>query len=157
MIKIGTEKDLNKISHLPIRSTIQNIGKGGIRVQYGDNSTMRLVNALKQSLFSNIKQANTDFSDYIIQKFGYDGYEIDYHANSRPSHRFMQGKQYCIGETRTVNGTMFVGFEEVDPTSPDGLSAAKVLTDYNCRHYRIPIICGTSRPQYSAAELAELK
>lgn len=69
----------------------------------------------------------------------------------------MQGKQYCTGESRTINGIYFVGFEEIDPESPDGLSASEALNDYNCKHYRTPIICGISEPRFTKEQLQQIK
>ena len=82
---------------------------------------------------------------------------MDAHNNPRQSHYFLQGKQYCIGKSRTINGIDFVGFEEIDPTSPDGLSASKALNDYGCRHYKTPIICGVSEPRFSKEQLKQIE
>lgn len=69
----------------------------------------------------------------------------------------MQGKQYCIGETRKIGGTVFIGFEERDPTSPEGQSASEALDDYGCRHYITPIICGISEPRWTKDQIEQSK
>lgn len=140
-----------------MRKTIQNLGGGGVRVDYGDGVTRRLDTVTRQNMLYGIKSANIEYSERIGQILISDGYEIDAHMNSRPSHLFMQGKQYCKGESRTINGVLFVGFEEADPESPDGLSASKALNDYGCRHYRTPIICGISEPRFTKEQLQEIK
>lgn len=140
-----------------MRQTIQNLGGGGVRVDYGNGVTRRLDTVVRQNLLYGIKKANIEYSDKIAKELNCDGYEIDAHNNSRDSHLFMQGKQYCIGEGRTINGVYFVGFEEVDPESPDGLSASEALNDYGCRHYRTPIICGISEPRFTKEQLKKIK
>lgn len=140
-----------------MRKTIQNLGGGGVRVDYGDGVTRRLDTVTRQNMLYGIKRANIEYSERVGQILGSDGYEIDAHMNSRPSHLFMQGKQYCIGESRTINGMYFVGFEEIDSESPDGLSASEALNDYGCRHYRTPIICGISEPRFTKEQLQEIK
>ena len=42
-----------------------------------------------------IKQANNEYNERIGEEIGATGYEIDYHSNSRPTHRFMQGRQFA--------------------------------------------------------------
>lgn len=140
-----------------MRQTIANLGGGGVRVYYGGGVTRRLDTVVRQNLLYGIKKASLDYSDRIAKELNCNGYEIDAHNNSRDSHLFMQGKQYCIGEGRTINGTYFVGFEEVDPESPDGLSASQALNDYGCRHYRTPIICGISEPRFTKEQLQKIK
>ena len=141
-----------------MRQTVQNLGGGGCKVNYGGDPaiTRRLDTVVRQNMLYGIKQANNEYNEAIGKELNCDGYEVDAHNNPRPSHYFMQGKQYCIGESRTINGIDFVGFEEKDPTSPDELSASKALNDYGCRHYKTPIICGVSEPRFSKEQLSQI-
>lgn len=140
-----------------MRKTIQRLGGGGVRVDYGGGVTRRLDTVVRQNLLYGMKKANIEYSDRIAKELECDGFEVDAHANSRDSHLFMQGKQYCIGDGRTINGVYFVGFEQTDPDSPDGLSASEALNDYGCRHYRTPIICGISEPRFTKEQLQKIK
>lgn len=140
-----------------MRRAVLKLGGGGARVDYGDGVTRRLDTVVRQNLLYGIKKANIEYTEMIAKELNCDGYEIDAHNNSRDSHLFMQGQQYCTGKGRTINGTYFVGFEEVDPQSPDGLSASEALNDYGCRHYRAPIICGISEPRFTKEQLQEIK
>ena len=142
--------------HTAMRESIKALGGNGIRVDYGNGYTRRMDTAIRQEILYGAKQASVAYNELIGQELGCDGYEIDYHANPRPSHIFMQGKQYVIGKTQTINGIEFVGFDEPDPESDDKLSASKALEQYNCYHYKTPIICGISEPRYSKSELAKL-
>ena len=143
--------------HTAMRDSIVQLGGSGVRVDYGGGVTRRLDTVVRQNLLWGAKQASIEYNELIGEELGCDGYEIDYHSCPRPSHEFMQGKQYCIGKSRTINGEKFIGFEDADPTSPDGLSASEALNDYGCLHFKTPIICGISEPTFSPSELKRLK
>lgn len=134
--------------HTAMRDTIIEMGGSGIRINYADSGiTRRLDTAVRQSLLWGAKQASIEYNEMIGQELGCDGYEVDYHSNPRPSHEFMQGKQFVVGEARTINGIHFDSFDE----------AEQALNEYGCLHYKTPIICGISEPRYSEKELARLK
>ena len=140
-----------------MRETLVALGGNGLRVDYGGGVTRRLDTVVRQNLLWGGKQASNEYNEMIGEELGCDGYEIDYHSNPRPSHAFMQGKQYCTGKSRTINGIEFIGFEEKDPASEEGRSASESLDDYGCLHYKTPILCGISEPRYSPEELEQLK
>lgn len=129
-----------------MRDSIKALGGNGIRVQYESGATRRLDSAVRQNLLWGAKQASIEYNDLIGQELECDGVEIDWHANPRPSHEFMQGKQYVLGKARMINGEYYESADE----------ALERLEDYNCYHYKTPIICGISEPRYSKEELARL-
>ena len=134
--------------HTAMRDTIEAMGGSGIRVNYpGSGITRRLDSAVRQSLLWGAKQASVAYNEMLYEELGCDGWEIDYHANPRPSHEVMQGKQYVVGKARTINGIHFDSFDE----------AEKLLNEYGCLHYKTPIICGVSEPRYDTKELERLK
>lgn len=135
-----------------MRQTVQNLGGGGCRVNYGEGITRRLDTVVRQNMAYGIKQANNEYNERIGEEIGATGYEIDYHSNSRPTHRFMQGRQFCIGESKTINGKHFDGMEDTRDAE-SGKNVTESLQDYGCRHYKTAIICGVSEPRYSAEEL----
>ena len=135
-----------------MRQTVQNLGGGGCRVNYGEGITRRLDTVVRQNMAYGIKQANGEYNERIGEEIGATGYEIDYHSNSRPTHRFMQGRQFCIGESKEINGKHFDGMEDTRDAE-SGKNVAESLQDYGCRHYKTAIICGVSEPRYSAEEL----
>ena len=143
--------------HTAMRESIVQLGGGGMRVDYGGGITRRLDSAVRQSLLWGAKQASIEYNDMIGEELGCDGYEVDAHSNPRPSHMFVQGKQYCIGKSRTINGIKFIGYEETDPTSSDGKSASQALGEYGCLHFKTPILCGISEPRFSKEELAKIE
>ena len=133
--------------HSAMRDSIIQLGGSGIRIDYGGGVTRRLDTVVRQNLLWGAKQASVEYNEMIGEELGCDGIEIDYHSNPRPSHEFMQGKQYIIGKAKTINGTFFESADE----------ALERLEDYGCLHYKTPIICGISEPRYDAKQLAELK
>ena len=143
--------------HTAMRETIQTLGGSGMSVNYGSGVHRRLDTAVRQSLLWGAKQASIEYNELIGEELGCDGYEVDAHSSPRPSHMFVQGKQYCIGKSRTINGIKFIGFEETDPTSLDGKSASQALGEYGCLHYKIPILCGISEPRFSKEQLAQIE
>lgn len=132
--------------HTAMRDSIIELGGSGVRVDYGVGVTRRLDTAVRQNLLWGAKQASTEYNTMIGEELGCDGIEIDWHSNPRPSHAFMQGKQYVLGKARTINGIYFESADE----------ALERLQDYGCLHYKTPIICGISEPRYSAEELKRL-
>ena len=132
--------------HTAMRDSIIELGGGGIRVDYGGGVTRRLDTVVRQNLLWGAKQTSVAYNELIYDELGCDGYEVDWHSNPRPSHEFMQGKQFAVGKARTINGVHFDSFDE----------ASKRLQDYGCLHYKTPIICGVSEPRYSTEELKRL-
>lgn len=133
--------------HTAMRDTIEAMGGSGMRINYGSGVTRRLDSAVRQSLLWGAKQTSIAYSERIGEELDCDGIEIDYHSFPRPSHEFMQGKQYILGKTKTINGILF---ESAD-------KALEALEDYGCLHYKTPIICGVSEPRYDPKELERLK
>lgn len=132
--------------HTAMRDSIIELGGSGVRVDYGGGVTRRLDTVVRQNLLWGAKQASTEYNTMIGEELGADGIEVDFHANPRPSHNFMQGKQYVLGKARTINGVYFESADE----------ALERLQDYGCLHYKTPIICGVSEPRYSPEELKRL-
>ena len=132
--------------HTAMRDSIVELGGSGIRVDYGGGVTRRLDTVVRQNLLWGAKQCSVEYNEMIYDELGCNGYEVDYHSNPRPSHEFMQGKQFVVGKSRTINGVHFDSFDE----------AEERLQDYGCLHFKTPIICGVSEPRYSRQELSRL-
>ena len=147
---VGYVKEGRKDFYSAMRQTIQNLGGGGCRVDYGGGITRRLDTVVRQNMAYGIKQSHKEYNEIVGREIGADGIEIDYHSNSRPSHRYMQGKQYSKGDGKTVNGIYYPSAEK------EGVYA-RLYEDYNCRHYETDIILGVSKPRYSAKELRRLE
>lgn len=141
-----------------MRKTVLDLGGSGARVDYGTviiddkprRITRRLDTVVRQNMLYNGKMASREYNKQIGKELGTDGIEIDLHANSRPSHRFMEGKQYAKGHTVVINGVKYDGAIEKGVYD-------RLYVDYNCQHYETDIILGVSEPRYSPEELARLK
>ena len=141
-----------------MRKTVLDLGGSGARVDYGTvmidgkprRITRRLDTVVRQNMLYNAKMSSREYNKQIGKELGTDGIEIDLHANSRPSHRYMEGKQYAKKHGVTVNGVYYEGAE-------DKGVYARLYEDYNCQHYETDIILGVSEPRYSPEELARLK
>ncbi len=139
-----------------MRQTVQNLGGSGCRVNYGEGITRRLDTVVRQNMAYGIKQANNEYNEHIGKILGFDGYEISYTTNSRPTHRFMQGRQFCKGTSKEINGKHFDGMEDTRDAE-SGKNVTESLQDYNCRHEKSGIKCGVSEPRYTPEELKRLK
>jgi hypothetical protein len=133
-----------------MRKSVLELGGNGARVEYPNGMTRRLDTVVRQNMLYNMKMASADYNRHIGEELGCDGIEISFSANPRPSHRFMEGKQYAKKHGKTVNGVYYEGAE-------DKGVYARLYEDYNCNHREKQIILGVSEPTYSAEELARLK
>ena len=133
-----------------MRKSVLELGGSGARVEYPNGTTRRLDTVVRQNMLYNAKKSSREYNKQIGKELGTDGIEIDLHANSRPSHRYMEGKQYAKGHTVTINGVEYEG--AIDKGVYD-----RLYEDYNCQHYETDIILGVSEPRYSPEELARLK
>lgn len=136
-----------------MRQTMRALSDCGIRtVDYATGYSRRLDTAVRQNVLWGIKQCAMGTAEQVGEDFGADGWEISYHANPRPSHVAMGGRQYAAGSTgRTVEGKYYPPFSGT-PNAPETL-----LQDYNCLHRKFPIMLGFSEPAYDEDELAALK
>jgi hypothetical protein len=153
---VKTVTEGNADFYTTMRQTVQNLGGGGCRVNYGEGITRRLDTVVRQNMLYGIKQANNEYNEHIGEILGFDGYEISYTTNSRPTHRFMQGRQFCIGESKEIRGKHFDGMEDTRDAE-SGKNVTESLQDYNCRHEKSGIKCGVSEPRYTPEELKRLK
>ena len=140
--------------HSVMRDTIKEFGGSGIRVNFGGGVTRSIESVVRSNLLWGLKQTHLQYEREIGEMIGCDGVEIDWHLNQRPSHIFMGGRQYSIGEGKEVNGKYYPSVD--DTTQGGGLSVNMALQDYGCLHYETSIILGVSAPRYTEAEIEQL-
>lgn len=145
--KSAMRKTLKDLADSGIRSVYRENGRAGAVADYANGYSRRLDTAVRQNILWGVKNCNQLTADFTGNAFGADGYEIDWHAGARPSHRAMGGKQYAIGRARTVGGIYYPSFDTVAP----------LLEDYGCLHFKFSILLGVSAPTYSNRELKRLK
>jgi hypothetical protein len=147
-----------------MRKSVLELGGSGARVDYGTvivdgkprRITRRLDTVVRQNMLYNAKMSSREYNKQIGKELGCDGIEVSFSANPRPTHRFMEGRQFCNGKSKEINGIHFDGAEDTRDAE-SGQNVLESLDDYNCNHRETPIICGVSEPAYSSEELARLK
>jgi len=108
--------------------------------QNGDMSTAKTRNieaSFEMEMRYRLTQMQSNMAEILAKEMGATGYEIDWHSGYRPEHDF-GGKQFTFEEMETK-----------------GINDK--LLDYNCLHYKIPVIVGVTPPRYSVEKLAELE
>lgn len=138
--------DKNVPFNQAMRETVKALGGSGVKVGYESGIVRNIDTMARQTILYGTKQVYTANNVVIAKELGCDGIEIDWHTFPRPSHEFMQGKQYSLVGAKTVNGVYYESADE----------ALERLQDYNCLHYQTPIILGVSEPTYTDEELAQL-
>ena len=123
--------------------TVERLGGSGIKVTYGSGVNRTLSSMVRQNLLYGAKQSARSYDEYIGEKLGCDGFEVDAHSGCRPSHIFMQGKMYSYDGRKVIDGVVY----------EDGAEALDRLNDYNCLHFKTAVILGVSEPRYSKEEL----
>lgn len=139
-----------------MRKTVLDLGGSGARVEYQNGLTRRLDTVVRQNMLYNGKMASREYNKQISKELGCDGIEVSFSVNPRPTHRFMEGRQFCNGKSKEINGIHFDGAEDTRDAE-SGQNVLESLDDYNCNHRETPIICGVSEPAYSSEELKRLK
>jgi hypothetical protein len=139
-----------------MRKSVLELGGSGARVEYPNGMTRRLDTVVRQNMLYNAKMSSREYNEQIGKELGCDGIEVSFSVNPRPTHRFMEGRQFCNGKSKEINGIHFDGTEDTRDAE-SGQNVLESLDDYNCNHRETPIICGVSEPAYSPQELARLK
>lgn len=147
--KSAMRKNLKDLADSGIRTKYQPLkGPAGKAVSYASGYSRRLDTAVRQNVLWGIKECNLGIQEQLSETLGADGYEIDYHKNPRPSHAPMGGEQFVVGLPRRIKGKYYQSFEE---------KAEPFLMEYGCLHFKTPILCGVSVPNWNAAQLREMK
>ena len=147
--KSAMRKSLKDLADSGLRTKYQPLkGPAGKIVSYASGYSRRLDTAVRQNILWGVKECNLGIQEQLGEALGADGYEIDYHKNPRPSHAPMGGEQFVAGSPRKIRGKYYQSFEE---------KAEPFLKEYGCLHFKTPIICGISVPNWNAAQLRKMK
>lgn len=123
-----------------LRDILKQCSKSGVRVQYESGRTRRLDSAARMNLLDGVRAVNREVQNAVGKQFGADGYEISAHASPAPDHADIQGMQYSAKEYEELNRSL-----------------ARPIGELNCSHFAFAILIGVSAPNYSKAELDEMK
>lgn len=112
----------------------------GLRtVDYATGRSSRVDVAVRRAVMTGVSQITGKINERTAKELGTDYFEVDWHANARPSHREWQGKVYSKEELETVCGLHTV----------TGLCGA------NCRHSYYAFVPGASKRMYPDEWLEE--
>lgn len=123
-----------------IRRVVKQMTDSGLRtVDYATGRSNRVDVAVRRAVMTGISQITGKINERTAKELGTDYFEVDWHANARPSHREWQGKVYSKEELETVCGLHTV----------TGLCGA------NCRHSYYAFVPGASKRMYPDEWLEE--
>lgn len=124
-----------------IRQAVKNIADLGVRViEYESGVHTSIEAATRRSVMGGLGLMQEQISQQNHDDMGANGWEISAHAASAPDHEPIQGRQYSDKEYETLNNSL-----------------ARRIGTLNCGHAAFPIILGVSSPQYTEAELAQMR
>lgn len=124
-----------------VRQAARNLAEKGVRwIDYESGVHTSLEAAVRRSIMGGLGLMQEQISQRTHDDLGADGWEIDAHSNSAPDHEPIQGRQYPDAEYQALNNSL-----------------VRRIGTLNCGHSAHPIILSVSTPQYSAAELEEMR
>ena len=123
-----------------IRRVVSQMTNSGLRtVEYASGHTNRCDVAARRAIMTGLSQLTSQVTDMNAQRLHTEYFEVDWHANARPSHQVWQGKVY------TKEGLITIC----------GLGTGPGLLGWNCYHTYYPFIKGVSERTYTDEWLAE--
>ena len=124
-----------------IREATRNLAEKGIRtIDYESGVHTSLEAAVRRNIMGGLGIMQEQISQQNHDSLDCDGWEISAHSGSAPDHEPIQGKQYTDEEYTRLNNSL-----------------VRRIGTLNCGHAAFPIILGVNEPQYTAAELEQLR
>lgn len=124
-----------------VREATKNLAeKGIVTVNYESGVRTSLEAAVRRSVIGGLGLMQDQISKQNHDDFGCDGWEISAHAASAPDHEPIQGKQYSDADFEALNNSL-----------------VRRIGTLNCGHAAFPIIMSVSIPQYTDAELEQMR
>ncbi len=124
-----------------IRDATRGLAERGIlSLDYQSGRHYTVEAAVRQNIMGGLGLMQEQISQQNHDDLGCDGWEISAHGGSAPDHEPIQGKQYTDKQYKRINDHLL-----------------RRIGTLNCGHAAFPIIMGVNAPQYTAAELEELR
>lgn len=139
--------------HTAMKRAMLSLGKGTRCIEYMSGYHRRLDSAVRQNILDGTKQLNQAVMDYHGKSFGADGVELTAHAISAPDHVNVQGHRF----TNEEFGKMQSGMDCKDIQGRKYKGFPRKITEWNCKHFAIPVIVDIGSPAYTDEQLEELK
>ena len=124
-----------------IRQATKNLADMGVRViDYESGVHTSLEAAVRRNIMGGLGLMQEQISQQNHDEMGANGWEINAHAACAPDHEPIQGRQYSDEAFKRLNGSL-----------------KRRIGTLNCGHKEFPIILGVSEPQYTPAELEQMR
>lgn len=124
-----------------IREATKNLAdKGIVTIDYDSGVHTSLEAAVRRNIMGGLGLMQEQISQQNHDDLGCDGWEISAHSASAPDHEPIQGKQYSDAAFEKLNNSL-----------------VRRIGTLNCGHAASPIILGVNSPQYTDAELEEMR
>lgn len=141
-----------------MRRTLKQLNESGLRyVNYRPESggmyTQRLDTALRRNILDGVRAINQGVQDEVGKQINADGKELSVHAMSAPDHEPIQGHQFTNEEYSKLQNSQ--PFQDVTGTLFGAIE--RHIGQYNCHHFAWSIIIGVNKPNYTEAQLENLK
>lgn len=123
-----------------LRKVVNTLTRSGIRtIDYTSGYSSRLPVAARRAVMTGITQLTGQINEYNADKLGTEYFEVEWHANARPSHRVWQGKVWTKDQLVGVCG----------------LGTVTGLCGANCYHTYYPFFPGISERNWTDEWLRE--
>lgn len=124
-----------------VRRATKNAAALGVRsIDRETGEDASLAATVGRGVMGELARLQERISQWEHDRVGCDGWEISAHAASAPDHEPIQGRQYSDAAYKALNNAL-----------------ARRIGTLNCGHTAFPVILGVSAPQYTAAELKQLR
>ena len=124
-----------------IRRAASGLAARGLRtIEQKSGRSVGIEYAIRRYLMDQLGSLDDEVTQANHDALGCDGWEISAHAGSAPDHEPYQGRQYNDADYKALNEKL-----------------QRRIGHLNCGHTASPIILGVNSPQYTEAELQEMK
>ncbi len=124
-----------------IRMATTKMATSGVRViDYASGVHTSLEAATRRNMMGGMGLMVEQITQKNHDDLGCDGWEISAHSGSAPDHEPYQGLQYTDRDYQLLNNSL-----------------QRRIGTLNCGHEAFPIILGVNEPQYTKAELGEMR
>lgn len=149
---ISLEQGQDVFNHAMYKA-MNDLGNGIKVVDYTTGYHRRLDTAVRMNILDAIRDVHNETEKILGEEIGADGVEITVHENPAPDHAPVQGRQFSIKEFKKLqNGE---SFKDVNGTRYQSIE--RNIGQWNCYHTINNILIGVSKPQYTEAELKQIR
>lgn len=124
-----------------VRQATKNLADMGVRViDYDSGAHTSVEAAVRRNVMGGLGLMQEQIAQQNHDDMGANGWEISAHAASAPDHEPIQGRQYTDAAYQRLNNSL-----------------VRRIGTLNCGHTAFPIVLGVSQPQYTDAQLEQIR